>query len=161
MNSRAALLCALLLIVYACPLAAQESKPAAPRRITLDEAVQLGLKHNHFVRIAGYKVEEKEHAKEVLRSAYFPLLRNDSNVLSVSDSQFIGIPAGSLGTIDGTLLPSRSVVLNQGGHTFVTSGTSLTQPLTELLKIKPANDIALAELNATRDRARQTEMRSH
>src|ERR1700686_4069297 len=157
MNLRLAFLCAVSFLIHTCTLAAQESKPVSPRRITLDEAVQLGLKHNHFVRIAGYKVEEKEHAKEVLRSAYFPILRNDSNVLSVSDSQFIGIPAGSLGTIDGTLLPSRSVVLNQGGHTFVTSGTSLTQPLTELLKIKPANDIALAELNASRDRAHQTE----
>jgi len=128
-----------------------------PRHITLDEAVQLALKHNHVVRIAGYKVEEKQHAKDVARSAYFPILRNDSTVLNVTDTQFIGIPAGSLGTIAGTPLPARSVILNQGGQTFITSGTSLTQPLTELLKIKPANDIAFAELKATRGRERQTE----
>jgi outer membrane protein TolC len=47
--------------------------------------------------------------------------------------------------------------LNQGGKTLVTSGTQLTQPLSELLKIKPANDIAAAELNASRDQAHQTE----
>jgi outer membrane protein TolC len=128
-----------------------------PRHITLDEAVQLALKHNHVVRITGYKVEEKQHAKDVARSAYFPILRNDSTVLNVTDTQFIGIPAGSLGTIAGTPLPARSVILNQGGQTFITSGTSLTQPLTELLKIKPANDIAFAELKATRGRERQTE----
>jgi outer membrane protein TolC len=138
-------------------LLAQENKTSQPRRITLEEAVQLALKHNHAVRIAGYKIQEKEHAKEIARSAYFPVLRNDSNVLNVTDTQFIGIPAGSLGTISGTPLPEHSITLNQGGHTFVTSGTSLTQPLTELLKIKPANDIAQAELNATRDKARQTE----
>lgn len=157
MNSRAALFCALLSVFQTQVLAAQESKSPASRRITLEEAVQLALKHNHVVRIAAYKVEEKEHAKDIARSAYFPVLRNDSNLLQVTDTQFIGIPAGSLGTLNGTSLPARSVILNQGGKTFVTSGTSLTQPLTELLKIKPANDIAAAELSASRDRAHQTE----
>ncbi len=157
MNVRPALLFAVLLLLHACTLVAQESNPPSLRRITLDEAVQLALKHNHVVRIAGYKIEEKEHAKDVTRSAYFPILRNDSNVLNVTDTQFIAIPAGSLGTVGGTPLPERSVILNQGGHSFVTSGTGLTQPLTGLLKVKSANDIALAELNATRDKARQTE----
>jgi outer membrane protein TolC len=39
----------------------------------------------------------------------------------------------------------------------ITSGTSLTQPLTELLKIRSANDMAAAELKATRDQAQQTQ----
>jgi outer membrane protein TolC len=157
MNSRAARLCAFLIFLQAGSVAAQEANPHTPRRITLEEAVQMALKHNHVVRIAAYKVEEKEHAKDVARSAYFPVLRNDSNLLRVTDTQFIGIPAGSIGTVSGTSLPERSVILNQGGKTIVTSGTQLTQPVTDLLKIKPANDIAAAELNASRDRAHQTE----
>jgi outer membrane protein TolC len=157
MNSRAAKLCAFLIFLQAGSVAAQEANPRTPRRITLEEAVQMALKHNHVVRIAAYKVEEKEHAKDLARGAYFPVLRNDSNLLQVTDTQFIGIPAGSLGTVSGTLLPERSVILNQGGKTIVTSGTQVTQPLTDLLKIKPANDIAAAELNASRDRAHQTE----
>jgi outer membrane protein TolC len=157
MNARAALVCILLPLIYAATTAAQEAKSAVPRQITLDEAVQLALKHNHIVRISQYKVEEKEHSKELARSGYFPLLRNDSNVLRISDTQYIGIPAGSLGELDGTALPLRSVVLNQGGKTIVTSGTSLTQPLSQLWKIKSANDEAAAELSATRDRARQAE----
>jgi outer membrane protein TolC len=157
MNLRAAALCALLSVFQAPSARAQEAKSPAPRRITLEEAVQMALKHNHVVRIAAYKVEEKQHAKDIARSAYFPILRNDSNLLRLTDTQFIGIPAASLGTISGTSIPERSVILNQGGKTLVTSGTSLTQPLTELLKIKPANDIAAAELSASRDRAHQTE----
>jgi outer membrane protein TolC len=157
MNSRAALFCALLSVFQTQVLAAQESKSPAPRNITLEEAVQMALKHNHVVRIAAYKVEEKEHAKDVARSAYFPILRNDSNVLQLTDTQFIGIPAGSIGTVTGTSLPVQQITLNQGGKTLVTSGTSLTQPLTELFRIKPANDIATAELSASRDRAHQTE----
>jgi outer membrane protein TolC len=157
MNSRAALVCTLLSVFQTQILAAQESKSSAPRSITLEEAVQMALKHNHIVRIAGYKVEEKTHSKEAARSAYFPLLRNDSTVLNLTDTQFIGIPAASLGVISGSSIPARSLILNQGGNTLFTSGTSLTQPLSELLKIKPANDIAFAELQATRGRERQTE----
>src|SRR5580658_8971516 len=130
MNSRAALFCALLSIFQTQVLAAQESNLPAPRKITLEEAVQMALKHNHVVRIAAYKVEEKEHAKDVARSAYFPILRNDSNVLELTDTQFIGIPAGSLGTVAGTSIPAANINLNQGEKTVVTSGTSLTQPLT-------------------------------
>jgi outer membrane protein TolC len=165
MNTRVALLCALLACFHVQTISSQETTNAtnqkadapAARRITLDEAVQLALKHNHIVRIAGYKVEEKERAKDVVRSAYFPILRNDTNVLEVTDTQFIGIPAGSLGIVDGTSIPASSVTLNQGGRHLITSGTSLTQPLTELLKVKPANDIAAAELSATRGKKRQTE----
>jgi outer membrane protein TolC len=147
----------LLLLVPIHDLRAQESKAAPSRHITLEEAVDMALKHNHIIRLAALKVEEKEHAKDVARSAYFPLLRNDSNVLHVSDTQLIQISAGALGTVAGTPIPARTTVLNQGGQTFVTNGTSLTQPLTQLLRIKSANDIALTELNATRDKERQTE----
>src|SRR6202790_5449573 len=112
MSTRAARsLCAFAVLFCAHVAGAQESKSPPPRHITLDEAVQMALKHNHVVRIAAYKVEEKEHAKDIARSAYFPILRNDSNLLRVTDTQFIGIPAGSLGAVSGTSLPERSVIL--------------------------------------------------
>src|SRR3984957_18901278 len=157
MNRRATLLCILFELVRVAPLFAQETKLVTPRRITLEEAVQLALKHNHVVRIATFKVEEKKNAKDIARSAYLPILRNDSNLAQVTDTQFIGIPSGSLGTESETPLPERTTILTQGGHTFVTSGTQLTQPLTDLWKIKPANDIAAAELNATQSKQHQTE----
>ena len=152
-----AVVCALLCVICARPLGAQEAESPAPRHITLEEAVQLALKHNHIVRIAGYSVTEKEHAKDIARSGYFPRLRNDSLVAHLTDTQFVGIPAGDLGTVSGTLIPERSVILNQGALTTVTSGTQLTQPLTELWKIKSANDEAKAAVNETRGEARQTE----
>jgi outer membrane protein TolC len=155
-NRRIALLWTLLSVVPSS-VAAQETKLPEIRRITLDEAVQLALKHNHVVRIAGYKVEEKEHSREIARSAYFPILRNDSNVAHLTDTQFIGIPEGSLGTVGGIAIPERSIVLGQGGQTLVNSGTSLTQPLGELWKIRSANDAASADLKVARSQAQQTE----
>jgi len=149
----------LVLLVLAVAAAAGQDVPvpSGPRRITLQEAVQLALKHNHVVHIAQLQVEEKQHAKDVARSSYFPTLRNDSSVVNVTDSQFIEIPAGAFGAPANTPVPSRSLILNQGGTTFGSSGTQLTQPLTEFLKFKPENDIARADLNASRNKARGTE----
>jgi hypothetical protein len=53
------------------PVFAQQHEPPAARRITLQEAVDLALAHNHVVRLARLSVEEKDHAKERRRAATF------------------------------------------------------------------------------------------
>ncbi|WP_035355438.1 TolC family protein [Edaphobacter aggregans] len=138
-------------------LAAEPEDGASARHITLHEAVQLALQHNHIVHIAEYKVEEKQHAKEVAKSEYFPSIRNESNFVHLTDTQLIEIRAGSLGGVAGGPVPPVNSIINQGGRNLTTSGTQLTQPLTTLLKIRPANDMARAELNASRQDAQQTE----
>jgi outer membrane protein TolC len=145
------------IVVFGAPGFAQEAKTAGERAITLDEAVQLALKHNHYVRLATYRVEESEHAKDAARSSYFPSLRNESNAGHLTDTQFIAIDQGKLGTVDGTPVPERTAVLNQGGLTFVTSGTQLSQPLLELWKVRSANDVAAADTKVMRDKAQETQ----
>jgi outer membrane protein TolC len=136
---------------------ADETRSTAPsRRITLREAVQLALKHNHNVRIAGYAVDEKQHAKEAAKGSYFPSIRNDSSFLRLTDTQLIQIKEGSLSAPGGTSIPPVNAIINQGGRNLTTSGTQITQPLTSLLKIKRANEIAQAEVKASRERAQLT-----
>lgn len=134
-------------------LADQTGGAAASRHITLREAVQLALKHNHNVRIASFGVEEKEHAKEAAKSSYFPSVRNDSSFLRLTDTQLIQLAPGSLGVAAGTPIPPANSIINQGGRSLFTSGTQITQPLTSLLKIKQANNIAAAEVKASREKA--------
>ena len=148
---------ATLVISSSLAFAGEPGDGPAPRHITLQEAIQLALKHNHNIRISGYKVEEKLHAKEVTKSGYFPFIRNDSSFLHLTDTQLIELPAGSLGTAGGSLVPNRNTIINQGGRTLATSGTQLTQPLTTMLKVKPANDMAQAELKASRQKEQLTE----
>jgi outer membrane protein TolC len=157
MRRKALFLLMTAVLTFSLALAEEGGDNATARHITLQEAVQLALRHNHVVRIAGFQVEEKQHAKDVARSSYFPTIRNDSSVRELTDTEFISIQAGSLGSPANTPIPGRTVVLNQGSKTSITSGTQLTQPLTQYFKFKPQNDIARAELNATRDQARQTQ----
>src|SRR5712692_5901965 len=154
---RKAILLLMATTLSSSPALADERNGRGPsRRITLQEAVQLALKHNHKVRIAGYAVDEKQHAKEAAKGSYFPSVRNDSSFLRVTDTQLIQINPGSLGTAGGTPIPPVSSVLNQGGRSMTTSGTQITQPLSSLLKIKRANDIAQAEVKASREKAKLT-----
>ena len=142
---------------FVVPARAQSTEPA-PRHISVDEAVQLALKHNHTVRIAGYKVDEKQSAKAVAKSAYFPTISNQSSLFHLTDTQLIQIGAGSLGTVAGAPFPVQPEIISQGGVTLITSGTGLVQPLTPLFtRVKPANDAARAELNATRANEQETE----
>ena len=141
----------------AVAFAQQADNAAPPRHLTLHEAVQLALQHNHLVRIKEFQVEEKQQAKQAEKSEYFPSIRNDSSFLHVTDTQLLEIGGGSLGTVAGTPIPAANAILNQGGRNLTTSGTQLTQPLTTLLKIRHANDIAQADLKASRSSAQQTE----
>ena len=142
---------------FARTAAAQETgNTALSRHMTLQEAVQLALQHNHDIRIAGYTVEEKRQAKAVAKSSYFPSIRNDSTFMHVTDTQLVEINTGSLGLADGTAIPPGDRILNQGGRSLTTSGTQITQPLTTLLKIKQANDVAQAEVNVSRQKAQLT-----
>ncbi len=141
----------------ALAFAAEPEDTPPPRHITLHDAVQMARQHNHLVRINEYKVEERRHAKEVAKSAYFPSIQNQSSFVHVTDTQLVELGAGSLGIAGGTLIPPVSSIINQGGRNLTTSGTQLTQPLTTLLKIRAANQVAQAELKASRQSAQQTE----
>jgi len=162
MKLRPILITIVLIAGHVCVLAQQtnssmQATPAGPRALNLHEAIDLALKHNHVVRIASMHVEEQQHAKDVARSAYLPNLRNDTSFAHVTDTQLIEIAAGSLGTTGTTPIPPRDHLLNQGGKDIFVSGTGLTQPLTELFKIKAANDAARAEVEASRGKAQDVE----
>src|SRR6267154_4991796 len=154
---RRSLFMAVAIAFSACMVAAEDTgNTPSPRHITLPEAVQLALQHNHDIRIAGYTVEEKRQAKQVAKSSYFPSIRNDSSFMHVTDTQLIQIKSGSFGSAGGTPIPPADAIINEGGKNFTTSGTQITQPLTTLLKIKQANDMAQAEVKVSREKAQLT-----
>ena len=127
------------------------------RRLTLADAVHLAIGQNRALKIARLKVVENDQKKAGERSAYFPQLTNQSNALRLTELQNIGIPAGALGVAAGSLIPAQGVTLPQGQKTFVSSGTMLAQPLTQLIRIRQANRIAAAEAAVSRDDLKKAE----
>ena len=127
------------------------------RHLTLDEAVRLAISQNRELKIARLKVIEGEQKKAGEHSGYFPLLTNQSNALHVSALQLIEVPPGAFGAIGGTLIPAQGVTVGQGQLTFFSSGTQLSQPLTQLIRIHDANRIAAAEVAISRDDLKKAE----
>jgi len=138
-------------------LSADPQNAAEIRRITLTEAVRLAISQNRALKIAHLKVIENQEKKAGQRSAYFPSITNQSNALHITDLQNIVIPAGALGTVGGSFVPARSVALPQGQKTLFSSGTMISQPLTQLIRIREANRIAAAEVAASRDDLKKAE----
>jgi outer membrane protein TolC len=131
---------------------------AAPvRRLTLTEAVRLALNQNRQLRIARLKVAENEQKKAGEHSGYFPRLTNQSNALRITELQLIDIPAGAFGTVGNVPIPQQSVAIGQGSLTLFSSGTMLSQPLTQLLRVHQQNLIAAAEVANSRDELKQAE----
>lgn len=125
-------------------------QPNEVRHLKLDEAVRLALAQNRSLKLARLKIEENEHKKEGAHSAYYPVLTNQSNILHVSEVQNLVLPQGSLGTPAGFPVPSQTTTIPEGNNTFYSSGTQLTQPLTQLFRVHDENRVAAAEVATTR-----------
>ena len=130
---------------------------AEVRRLTLTEAVHLAITQNRALKIARLRVMEHEQKKAGERSGYFPAITNQSNILHITDLQNVAIPAGAFGTAAGTLVPTRNVALPQGQKTLYSSGTQISQPLTQLIRIHEANRIAAADVAVSRDDLKMAE----
>lgn len=127
------------------------------RNLTLTDAVHLALAQNRAVKIARLKVVESQQKKAGERSAYFPSITNQSNALYVTDLQNIGITAGAFGATTGGLVPTHNVTIPQGSNHLFSSGTQISQPLTQLIRIREANRIAAAEVAVSRDDVKKAE----
>lgn len=127
------------------------------RRLTLNEAVHLALSQNRALKIARLKVVEIYYKKAGERASYFPRLTNQSTALHVTDLQNLAIAAGSLGSVGGQLVPARNEFIPQGDNKLLSSGTQLSQPLTQLIRIHQANKIAASDVAISRDDVRKAE----
>ncbi len=127
-------------------------------KLSLPEAVQLALGQNRVLKIARLKVTENERKKDGERAGYFPQLRNESKLLRLTSAGNIQVPRGAFGAVPNAgPVPTSDVVINQGALTLVTSGTTLAQPLTQLIRIRQANRIASGEVAASQEELRKAE----
>jgi outer membrane protein TolC len=126
--------------------------------LSLTQAIDLALKQNREVKLAQLAVVDSEHKKEIARSAYYPLIRNESKINHITDLAGVEIPAGAFGNHPDTgLIPAQNLFLDQGANTSYTSGTGLEQPVTQMFKIRESNRAASADIKSARAQANQTQ----
>ena len=150
MNCR--MLAVLLISIPAAGLAAESVE------LTLPKAVRLALAHNRTITLARLKVQEQEQTKASAKADYFPRLTNESSFVHWTTLENIQVPAGAFGAVPNAgLFPRQNLLIYQGNPNTETIGTSLTQPLTPLIRIRQKNRIAASEVVASRDDVNKAE----
>jgi outer membrane protein TolC len=130
----------------------------AAMELTLSQAIDLALKQNRSLKMAQLAVVDSEQKKRIARSDYFPHISNQSTAFHVTELQQLVIPEGALGAY-GTSgpIPAKTAVIFQGGLTGYTSGTGLSQPLTQMFKTHQESRSATADINSAKILVNQAE----
>ncbi len=127
-------------------------------RLTLPAAIDLAMAHNHKLELAHLSVRDQEEQKRVAQSHFYPVIRNESATLHITELEGVVLPAGVLshGTSAGPI-PATTLRIDQGATTTYTSGTGLDQPLTQMFKIHAGVKAANADLHNAQIQARDNE----
>jgi outer membrane protein TolC len=150
----AAALAGMLLLLAFCVVPAH----AAPRGITLPEAIGLARTQNPSLKIARAHVRENQQKTVTARADYFPQLSNETNLMGLSDRELVTVPAGALGTLPGLgPFPTQSITFNQGSNVILLANTTLSQPLTQLFRIREGVRVAAANRRITEAELKQAE----
>ena len=121
---------------------------AASVHLTLSTAVEMALAHNRHITLAHLAVTDSEVQKRLAESHFFPIIKNQSAVLHITELEGVKIPTGAIGQTSTGLLPAETLIIGQGALTSYTSGTELAQPITQIFKIRAGVRAADADLNS-------------
>jgi multidrug efflux pump subunit AcrB/outer membrane protein TolC len=131
---------------------------AAPRHLTLDEALKLAAEHNPTVLLAELKARATDAKVTEARANYFPELNDTSEAVHSGRTDKLVIPAGSLGVYPSAgPIPSRNIDLQLGNQNFLLSSTTAAQPITQLFKIHSGVTVAHADASAAHADARRAQ----
>ncbi|HWJ23543.1 MAG TPA: efflux RND transporter permease subunit, partial [Gemmatimonadaceae bacterium] len=168
-RAAAVLLAALLAIGGSSAIAAAQethdaalrvsASPAAPvaRRLTLDEAIDVALARSTATRVAAARLDGAAAQERAAAAGYLPRLGVTANRVQGSGRATIVVPKGVLGN-DGTgaPVPGENRRFDQGTPVLTYGQLSLTQPVTQLYRIRQARSLAAAQrrgADAERSRA--------
>jgi len=134
---------------------AAQSTPAVVR-LTLDDALALAIKHGYATRIASARFAAAEEHEHGAAADLLPQLSATGNHLRSSGRTTIVVPRGALGNeSSGTPLPGDDRRFDQGAAALTYTQLSLTQPVTQLWRIRQAQQLASAQtMSAAAERAR-------
>jgi outer membrane protein TolC len=124
--------------------------------LTIDDAVALALKQGYATRLAAARVESAQAHEHGAAADLLPQLSISGNQLRSSGRTTIVVPRGSLGNeSSGTPLPAADRRFDQGAAALTYAQLSFTQPITQLWRIRQAQQLASAQtMGAVAERTR-------
>jgi outer membrane protein TolC len=123
----------------------------AAMALTLPRAIDLALKQNRGLKLKQLDVVSSQQNKKAVQADYFPRIKNESTMFHITALQQVVVPEGVFGS-PGAIgpIPPKTEVIGQGTFTAYTSGTGLSQPVTQMFKIHNESRAATAEINSAK-----------
>jgi multidrug efflux pump subunit AcrB/outer membrane protein TolC len=134
--------------------AAQATPPVV--HLTLDDALALAMKQGYTTRIADARFAAAEAHERGAAADLLPQLAATGNHLRSSGRTTIVVPRGALGNeSSGAPLPIADRRFDQGAAALTYTQVSLTQPVTQLWRVRQAQQLASAQtISAAAERSR-------
>lgn len=129
-----------------CLLAATHAYAQQPRPLTLEQAVELAMQHNHLLNVRKLQVAEKEAkvAEDAIKR--YPVASVSSSYQYNANLGQLVIDQGSFGALplggSNVPLPNEQKTFPLGKHHNFNTGVTLYQPITQLGKIKTGIELA-------------------
>jgi outer membrane protein TolC len=151
---KATFMLAVLAVALSTRAVAQTS--SSRLRLTLDDAVALAVKQGYATNIANARLAATEARERGAAANLKPQMSVTGNHLRSSGRTSIVVPRGALGNEStGGPIPAADQRFDQGGASLTYTQLSVTQPVTQLWRIRQAQHLASAQtMGAAAERAR-------
>jgi len=125
-------------------------------RLTLDDAIAIALKQGYMPRLAEARLASAEAHERGATADLLPQLSVTGSQMRTNGRTTVVVPRGALGEeSSGSPLPAADRRFEQGGAALTYTQLSLTQPVTQIWRIRKARQLAVSQtLSAVADRAR-------
>jgi outer membrane protein TolC/preprotein translocase subunit SecF len=145
------------LAMSAPPRRAEAQRPSSSvMHLTIDDALALAKKQSYATRLADARLSSAEAHERGAAADLLPQLSVSGTQLRSSGRTTIVVPRGALGNeSSGDPLPATDRRFDQGAAALTYTQLSFTQPVTQLWRIRQAQQLASAQTTgAAADRAR-------
>jgi outer membrane protein TolC len=117
-----------------------------PAKLSLDQAIDLALRNNRALAIAGAQADEMKAARKIAGSNYFPQISTSASYLRLTETDVLQFAQGSFGTFPNLgSLPTSQLTVKQGDLNQVLIRNQAVQPLTQLFRVREGDRVARAD----------------
>jgi outer membrane protein len=136
----------LLLIVGVTGSAQSGPDPAPAPSLTLRQALDIALSKNRLIGISRLQVEQAQQRVAQARTDLLPQFNIEAMGGELLDKVTAHFPAGILGTVNGSPVPSQAIDVSTKDHFSTVYSLTVAQPLTQIPRIQTG--IRLQKLGA-------------
>jgi len=140
-------------------LASAQTAPRAGERLSLEQAVRIAVEHNRQLGSARLQVAKAEDQIAIARTRRLPVFSTEATASQLLSPVSFSFPAGSFGEFPATgPIPSTDTTIDVPRQPTMYIQSSVSQPLTQLIKANIGIQTAVASREIESEKARSTQL---